>query len=112
MRFANPNRVLRHIAPGRRAFLLLLCGAALNAAILVKHDYDPVSDAVVSWELDPGSSIGQSITIPAGSHRITGFRVKLQRWGTPRDIEYRLGTSKGGSDLASGRIPAAGVSPW
>ena len=92
--------------------LLLLCGATLNAAVLAKHDYDPVSDAVVSWELDPGSSIGQSITIPAGVHHITGFRVKLQRWGFPADLEYRLGTSKGGSDLAAGRIPAAQVSPW
>lgn len=92
--------------------LFLLCGAALNAAVVAKHDYDPVSDAVVSWEVDPGASIGQSITIPAGVLHITGFRVKLQRWGSPADLEYRLGTSKGASDLATGRIQAAQVSPW
>ena len=29
----------------------------LAGPLLASHEYDPVSDAVVSWELDPGESV-------------------------------------------------------
>lgn len=95
-----------------RFFLtLLFCTFALSAQMLVQHDYDPVSDTVVSWQIAPGSSAGQSMHLQAGS-KVGGFRVKLRRLGEPLPLEYRLGKSAGAADLASGVITMSQVNPW
>ena len=85
----------------------------LRAGVVAQHDYDAVTDAVVSWRLEPGTSVGQSITNPSGAHlsKATGFRVKLQRLGDAADLEFRLGTAEGKADVASGRIRASTVVP-
>ncbi|MCX6622218.1 MAG: hypothetical protein NTY38_14345 [Acidobacteria bacterium] len=96
----------------RCAFLVLLCALIARAAIVTGHDYDPVSDSVVSWRIAPGASAGQSITIPAGVTSLSGFRVRLQRFGSPADLEFRLGSRRAHGDIASGRLPSRPVSPW
>ena len=40
----------------------------LRAGVVAQHDYDAVTDAVASWRMEPGTSVGQSITIPSGTH--------------------------------------------
>jgi hypothetical protein len=98
----------------RWSCLLTLSALALHAGVVVQHDYDAVSDAVVSWRLEPGASLGQSIALPQHNPgaRLGGFRMKLQRLGDAADLEFRLGSAKGKADIASGRIRASTVSPW
>ncbi|HZT32286.1 MAG TPA: hypothetical protein VFA33_20530 [Bryobacteraceae bacterium] len=92
-----------------------MCGSLLLTAarcqVLVQHDYDPVSDAAVSWRLEPGAHATQSITLPRAV-RIAAFRVKLQRWGSPSGLRYRVGSTLDGEQYASGPVEAAHVSPW
>lgn len=78
--------------------------------MLVEHDYDPVSDAVVSWSLRPGQSAGQSFTI-AGPAEVTGFRIKLQQVGEAAPLEYRLRRQPGGAVIAAGVLPGP-INPW
>lgn len=96
----------------RGSIAFLFAGLPALAAVLVQHDYDPVSDAVVSWRLDPGRSVTQSFSLPRGTPKIGGFRVKLQRWSAPGIIEYRIGSRRGAADIVSGELPAFKVSPW
>ena len=96
----------------RCAFAVLVCAFAAQSAVLVEHDYDPVSDSVISWRIDPGRSVGQSITLPAGITKLSGFRVRLHRVGTPAALSFRLGTARGHDDIASGRLDARNASPW
>ncbi|HLJ17658.1 MAG TPA: hypothetical protein VKV15_24390 [Bryobacteraceae bacterium] len=91
--------------------IFLLYTSGLYGQILAVHDYDPVSDTVVSWRIEAGRSASQSFHV-TGKTRIGGFRVKLQRSGHPLPIEYRLGSSRCAADLASGTISADQVSPW
>lgn len=93
------------------ALLILIAAPAAFAQTLAIHDYDPVSDAVVTWRIAPGRSAGQSFTVPSGS-RISGFSLKLQRNGSPASLQFRLGTKPGAGDLASGRLGVEGISPW
>lgn len=79
--------------------------------VSVRHDYDPVSDAVVGWTIEPGVSAAQSIRLPAGG-RVGVIAVKLRRIGRPGSIEVRLGSRLGGDDLAAGVIEPAAVNPW
>ena len=90
--------------------LFCLC-AALQGGVVVRHDYDTVSDAVVSWRLEAGGSVGQSFTVPPGTRRMGGFRVKLQRVGTPGPLSWRIGRRPGGAELGSGTIAAEAGSP-
>jgi hypothetical protein len=91
--------------------LLILAASALAAQhVVVQHDYDAVSDAVVSWTLRPGRSVSQGFKL-AGAVTVTGFRVKLQRWGEPGPLEYRIGSEPGTGDVASGMLREP-VSPW
>src|SRR5262247_2406288 len=69
------------------------------AAVLVSHDYDPISDTVVSWSLKAGESVGQSFTVPLAS-TMQGFRVKLLRVGSVPPLEYRIGDKWGDSKVA------------
>lgn len=96
----------------RYALFALFFAQIAWPAIVAEHTYDPVSDSVVSWRIVPGSSAGQSITIPAGVTVISGFRVRLQRTGAPAGLQFRLGTIRGHSDLASGQVPPQAISPW
>ncbi len=96
----------------RLGFVILLCAAwSLNAQLLLEHDYDPVSDAVVSWRLEPGQSASQSFELPTDG-RVATIRIKLTRWGEPLPLEYRLGRSPGGSKLGSGTIDSERVGRW
>ncbi len=90
---------------------LLLSAPALAAQILTSHDYDAVSDAVISWRIQPGFSASQSFRIPR-QERIGGFRVKLRRWGNPDPIEYRIGGHFGSKDFATGTIAPEQINPW
>ena len=79
----------------------------------IKHDYDPVSDQVIYRVLDRRHpSLGQSFTIPNGVSQIIGFRVKVQRLGSPPDLRYRLGRHYGADDVATGLIKSDSVSPF
>jgi hypothetical protein len=89
-----------------------LMAQPVDAGILAQHDYDAVTDAVVSWRLGPGESATHSFTLAAGARQIGGFRVKLQRFGSPASIRYRLGSERGADDVASGSLDAGVISPW
>lgn len=100
----------------RRLFLplfpvLLFLALPLGAQVLLEHDYDPVSDAVVSWRVEPGASLRQSFTLPSG-RAITAIRIKLTRWGEPLALRYTVGRSAGGSEWGAGSIEKNGISPW
>jgi hypothetical protein len=43
--------------------LLLLAAPVVDAQVLAGHDYDPVSDAVVSWRIEPDMSAAQSFLL-------------------------------------------------
>ena len=75
------------------------------ATVVVGHDYDPISDTVVSWKLKAGESVGQSFTVPSSS-TLQGFRVKLLRVGSVPPLEYRIGDKWGDNKVASGRDPS------
>ncbi len=90
--------------------LLAVLAVASRAQVVAGHDFDPVSDAVVSWRIAPGRSVGQSMRAPASL--LAGVRVKLLRQGQPADLEFRLGSRPGAADLAAGRFAAAGANPW
>ena len=79
------------------------------ATVVVGHDYDPISDTVVSWTLKAGESVGQSFTVPSSS-TLQGFRVKLLRVGSVPPLEYRIGNKWGDNKVASGRILQGDVS--
>ncbi|HWB99794.1 MAG TPA: hypothetical protein VG672_23965 [Bryobacteraceae bacterium] len=117
MHDSSPARFFSRFACPRAglcsATFLLMLGwtSAAPAQVLVQHEYDPVSDAVVSWRLEPGASAGQSFTIPRDG-RIAAFRCKLQRDGDPGKLDYRLGRTPGGAELGSGSLEQTGVSPW
>jgi len=81
----------------------------LAAPILAGHDYDPISDAVASWTLKPGESVGQSFTVPANGGALRSFRLKLLRVGTAPPLRYGIGTSWGNQDVCSGEIKAEDV---
>ncbi|MBO0723052.1 MAG: hypothetical protein J2P41_19665, partial [Blastocatellia bacterium] len=93
-------------------FLLISPTAEINAAyrgisgssILVEHDYDPISDSVVSWSLKAGESIGQSFTVPSGITSVDGFCVKLLRVGPVPPLEYQIENKWGDGNLSSGKI--------
>lgn len=89
-------------------------GQAVSSTVnLIRHDYDPVADRVVFRVLDrEHPSLGQSFTVPEGVSQIVGFRVKVQRRGTPPDLRYRLGQHYGGDQIASGLIKSDSVSPF
>jgi len=89
---------------------LAFSAAVSCAQVVAGHDFDPVSDAVVSWRLAPGRSVGQTVRAPASL--LAGVRVKLLRQGQPADLEFRLGARPGAADLAVGRFAAAQVNPW
>jgi hypothetical protein len=80
--------------------------------VLAAHDYDPLTDSVVGWKLQPGESITQSFRLPEGSMRVTGFRVRLRRNGMPSPVQYRLRGEIGGAVFASGVIPLGRANPW
>lgn len=89
---------------------LLVAGSAASQIIAI-HDYDPVTDAVVSWRIEPGRRAGQKIQLRAAA-KVGGFEAKLQRSGPPADLRFRLGVTPGGAEIASGSLPAAGIGPW
>jgi hypothetical protein len=89
-----------------------LVAQSTSTDILAQHDYDAVTDAVVSWRLRPSESVTQSFTLAPGTHQLGGFRIKLQRWGNPAKLGYRLGTEFGLADVASGSLDGARASPW
>ncbi|MBM4363488.1 MAG: hypothetical protein FJ104_12475, partial [Deltaproteobacteria bacterium] len=64
----------------------------------------------MSWRLAPGASVGQTLAAPRQA--VAGFRIKVQRFGHPPAIEYRLGTAWGARDVASGRIEPRDVDPY
>lgn len=78
--------------------------------LLAEHDYDPISDAVVSWKLASGEQAGQSFRLAAGASDLQGFRVKLVRFGHPPPVRYRVGRQWGGDEVCSGEIPSQSVS--
>jgi hypothetical protein len=80
--------------------------------VLAAHDYDPLTDSVVGWKLQPGESIRQSFRLPEGSMRVTGFRVRLRRNGMPSPLHYQLRAELGGAVFASGVIPLQNTNPW
>jgi hypothetical protein len=110
-----------HLFPGFAVFCLALLHAAGAAPaegrfakgplapILAGHDYDPISDAVVSWTLKAGESVGQSFTMPANGGELRRFRLKLLRVGTAPPLRYRIGTAWAKQDVASGEIAAESV---
>lgn len=83
-----------------------------NLRVLTEHGYDPVSDAVAGWKLQPGDSITQSFLLPKGASTMTGFRVRLRRNGTPAPLSYRLRSTLAGAALVSGTIPLQTANPW
>jgi hypothetical protein len=89
-----------------------LAAQAASADILAQHDYDAVTDAVVSWQLRPGDSVTQSFALEPGIHQIGGFRIKLMRWGNPAKLGYRLGTRFGSADIISGSLDGSKASSW
>jgi hypothetical protein len=42
----------------KRSLALFCLCAALQSGVVVRHDYDTVSDGVVSWRLEAGGSVG------------------------------------------------------
>jgi hypothetical protein len=82
----------------------------MDAAVAV-HDYDPVSDAAVSWRLTPGASVTQQITLPPGVP-LRGMAVKLRRLDSTSPLRYRLGSAWDRADLAQGVIAAEVVGQW
>ncbi len=90
--------------------LLTLAGSAASQ-IIAGHDYDPVTDAVVSWRIEPGRRAGQKIHLRAAA-KVGGFEAKLLRSGSPADLRFRIGVSLGGAEIASGTLPAAAIGPW
>jgi hypothetical protein len=72
--------------------------------VVLEHNYDSVSDTVVSWTLKPGDIIGQSFVVPADCERLDGFRVKLLRTGLVPPLRYRIGSSWGSGDVSAGEI--------
>lgn len=77
---------------------------------LASHEYDPISDAVVSWTLAAGERVGQSFRVEGKGESLRAFRIKLVRFGTPPPLRYRIGTAWGRSEFGSGKIPAERVS--
>jgi len=76
----------------------------VRSTIVLAHEYDPVADAVVSWSIKAGQSIGQSFVVPEGCSTLKAFRVKLVRRGSATPLFYRIGSSWGGDDVISGEI--------
>lgn len=75
-----------------------------------EHVYDPVSDAVVSWRLGPGQTVGQSIMTPPEGASLRGLRLKLLRTGIVPPLRLRMGSVWGGDKVFSGEIPQEQVS--
>jgi hypothetical protein len=86
--------------------------ATRKVRVLAAHDYDPLTDSVVGWKLQPGESITQSFRLPEGAMRVTGFRVRLRRNGVPSPIHYQLRSELGGALLSSGVISLRKANPW
>ena len=70
----------------------------------VPHQMRPVDS-------DQFAGVGQTITLPAGAQDVCGVGFKLTRAGSPGRLLYRLGRTKGGSEIVSGAIPADDVLP-
>src|ERR1044072_274388 len=92
------------------AAVLLLLGSLASAA--VRHDYDPVSDAVASWTVRAGESVGQRLRSPPVMRTIRGFRMKMLRDGDAPALEYRIGKRWGGQEIASGRLEPSAIAPF
>jgi len=80
----------------------------------ISHDYeyDLEKRAFISKEIDKDIPVCQTFTIPAGMKTISGFAVKLYRNGEPGDIEYRIGSSCGADDIASGTLNRDRIIPF
>lgn len=99
-----------------RAFLpaLLLAALSLSAApngVLAEHDYDPLGDKVAALRIDAATTAGQSFVPPSGAEASVALRLKILRAGSPGTLEYRIGTTPGGSQIAQGTLPPEAVTP-
>lgn len=92
-------------------FLTVMTIRIAGAAVLAAHDYDAISDAVVSWRLEAGRSVTQSLALPAGS-KVAEFRVKLIRLGGSGTLRVQLGSAPGKADVGEGTLSPETVSPW
>jgi len=90
----------------------LACGTAPAASVVAAHDYDPVTDSVVAWKLDPGESIAQSFTTAKGTRVLRGFRLRIRRHGSPPPLEYRVRSNLRSGELLSGSIDLKHANPW
>ncbi|HLV02048.1 MAG TPA: hypothetical protein VKZ59_12315, partial [Acidobacteriota bacterium] len=82
---------------------------SISGTVTAEHDYDPISDAVVSWTLKSGDRIGQTFAI-SESQALSGIQLKLMRMGEPRPLILRIRSEWDGQDLITGRLPAVAVS--
>ena len=89
-------------------FFLLFTISAVNASTC-PTDYG-VGAHPRTWRvLDAGTYGPHGQTFNA-SGTISGFKLKMVRMGNPGDIHWRIGTSFGSSDIASGTIDSRDVS--
>jgi hypothetical protein len=76
------------------------------------YEYDLVNHPYLSEFFDQNCGrITQSISIPTEVESIQGFRIKLSRHGNPGPIEYQIGSSPSGSQLAKGFLEPQQVLP-
>ena len=90
----------------------LACGTAPAASVVAVHDYDPVTDSVVAWKLDPGESVTQSFTTAKETKALRGFRVRIRRHGSPPPVEYRVRSALRSGELLSGSMDLKHSNPW
>lgn len=57
------------------------------------------------------SGVGQAIVIPVGGKDVCGVRFKVSRAGSPGRLVWALGRTPGGTEIASGAIPAEEIIP-
>jgi hypothetical protein len=76
-----------------------------------EHDGRGVPYQMCPVDGDRFAGLGRIITMPPRAQDVCGVRFKVTRVGSPGRLLYRLGRTKGGSEIASGAIAADDVVP-
>jgi hypothetical protein len=94
---------------------LPLAAAEGKPTTLVAYDYEygapTVPHQMCPVDSEKFAGVGQIITLPPDAQDVCGVQFKLTRAGSPGRLLYRLGRTKGGSEIARGALPADDVLP-
>ncbi len=97
------------------AFGLLAASAEGKPTTLVEYDFEHDAQTIpyqmCPVDCDQHAGVGQIITVPPHAQDVCGVRFKATRVGSPGRLLYRLGRTSGGSEIASGAVPADDVLP-